>query len=291
VSHWISTVDSQTPDSYGRTNVPYASAAYCPKATLEQWDLSPACSSIQNGFTVYGVWYAAKTDALGFAGYNAAQQQIVVAFKGTDPSHLRDWIDDLEGCFSFNTTCTISDNLAFKGSSGFCNYYLSLKNEGLFGNVTQLINQFPNYEILVVGHSLGGAAAVIHALDLLYDFKPTQRINLITFGEPRVGDYSVSQLFASVGSDVLIYRFIHDRDIVPHLPPCCDVNNQCETSAECPYHEPREVWYQNDMAPGEPYTVCSPTIGEDFTCSDQDLDYSVDDHLVYFGLNVGEGCC
>ncbi|KAG5192224.1 hypothetical protein JKP88DRAFT_173803, partial [Tribonema minus] len=42
---------------------------------------------------------------------------------------------------------------------------------------------------------------------------------LYTFGTPRPGDAAFGELFnQSVGT---AYRVVHNRDIVPHLAPCC----------------------------------------------------------------------
>jgi len=281
---------AMTVDDYGRELVQFASAAYCPQGTLERWSFSPNCSSMQNSFQFGDSWYAGNTDALGYVAVDHSSQIVVVAFKGTDPADIIDWIDDLNGAFSYNTTCQVSDTLSFRGSTGFCDYYMSLRDLGLFEYVQSFIADNPSYQLYVVGHSLGGAAAVIHALDVLYNANPTQ-LTLITFGEPRVGDFTVSQLFSQAPVKPLIYRFVHDRDIVPHLPWCCDAGNSCSDGDYCPLHEPTEVWYQSAMGVGAPYKVCSSTNGEDFSCSDQDVDYSIPDHLVYFELDVGSGCC
>jgi len=277
-------------DTYGRQLVQFASAAYCSQGTIERWSFAPNCSSMQDSFKYGDSWYAGNTDALGYVAVDHDSQQVVVAFKGTDPADIIDWIDDLNGAFSYNTTCQVSPTLSFRGSTGFCDYYLSLRNMGLFDYVQQFISENPSYQLYVVGHSLGGAAAAIHAADLLYNANPTQ-LTLITFGEPRVGDWTFPQLFADAPVKPLIYRFIHYLDIVPHLPWCCNDGNSCSMGNFCPYHEPTEVWYQDAMGYGAPYQVCSTTNGEDFSCSDQYVDYSIPDHLTYFELDVGSGCC
>eukprot|EP01101_Sappina_pedata_P001080 TRINITY_DN11191_c0_g1_i1.p2 TRINITY_DN11191_c0_g1~~TRINITY_DN11191_c0_g1_i1.p2 ORF type:complete len:320 (-),score=119.69 TRINITY_DN11191_c0_g1_i1:92-1006(-) len=282
---------SQDPDTVGRSSIYYAAAAYCPETTLEGWKFTPVCASIQSGFTVAGVWYVKKTDALGYVSYNVQEKTIVIAFKGTNPSHIRDWIDDLSGMLHYATSCVVGDNLSFKGSTGFCGYYLSLRNAGLFTTATQIISQFPDFQILVVGHSLGGAAANVAALDLLYNYNATQTVNLITYGEPRVADDTGVTLFEQAGSRVSVFRFIHHRDIVPHLPPCCDVNGQCTTAAGCPFHQPQEIWYQDNMNVGAKYKECSTTNGEDPTCADSVIGWSIPDHLTYFNVDVGGSCC
>jgi len=118
-------------DPVGRIMVQYASVAYCPQSAVSAWNLNPACSQIQTGFTVTNTFYAAATDAFGYVGRNDANKYIIVGFKGTNPSDLIDWIDDLESLESYNTPCNLGKGITFNGSVGFCDYYISLQSLGL----------------------------------------------------------------------------------------------------------------------------------------------------------------
>jgi predicted lipase len=71
--------------------------------------------------------------------------------------------------------------------------------------------------IVVTGHSLGGALAAICALDLvLSDITTGENLELITFGEPRVGN---AEYAAAMDKYVpQSYRVVNKRDLVPHLP-------------------------------------------------------------------------
>uniref|UniRef100_A0A914Q1B0 Uncharacterized protein n=1 Tax=Panagrolaimus davidi TaxID=227884 RepID=A0A914Q1B0_9BILA len=74
------------------------------------------------------------------------------------------------------------------------------------------------------------------------------------------------------------YRVVHNRDMVAHLPPMIVYDY---------YHHVQEIWYQNDMAVGDPYFMCNPYDGEDSSCSDSlTFTTSIDDHKHYFGLEV-----
>jgi len=284
-------------DPMARIMVQYASVAYCTTQAVQAWKLNPACSQIQNVFSLHSVFYANSTDAFAYVGSDSTNKIIVVAFKGTDPSNLLDWIDDLEGAYDYNIICHLNANTSYHGNEGFCNYYKSLVALGLVTSLNNLIAQYPSYQLWITGHSLGGAAAAIHAADLIakVSSKTRQQINLVTYGEPRVGDYSFVQLLKSGYSYVTqINRVVHLRDIVPHLPPCCFIgqpNFNCSIGAYCPYNHPREVWYNNTMTPGCSFDECSTVVGEDPSCSDSEIDVSISDHLTYFGLDVGGGCC
>jgi len=289
----LSGASGQYLDATARTMVQYASVAYCPQSAVSSWTLNANCSDIQTGFTVTNTFYAESTDAFGYVGRNDANKYIIVGFKGTNPDDIIDWIDDLESLESYNTPCNLGKGITFNVSVGFCGYYLSLQALGLASAVITQVTQYPSYELYVVGHSLGGAAAAIHIADLLSQWPSGYgNLRLYTFGEPRVGDMTFPNLISKYDFGSQVFRLIHENDIVPHLPPCCfSINGICPTTAACPYQHPVEVWYDNSMVPGSSYDFCSTTNGEDPTCSDSQVDLSIPDHLVYFGLEVGDGCC
>ena len=70
-------------------------------------------------------------------------------------------------------------------------------------------------EILICGHSLGGALSVICGLDFalnpISEDKPT--INVITFGAPRSGNCAFAWLFNRMVPNHI--RMVHEHDVVP----------------------------------------------------------------------------
>lgn len=65
----------------------------------------------------------------------------------------------------------------------------------------------------LVGHSLGGAIAVLAALDLHRLF-PAMRLHLTTFGAPRVGEAALRRAMAGVAQT----RYANPLDPVTHVP-------------------------------------------------------------------------
>lgn len=131
----------------------------------------------------------------------------------------------------------------------------------------------PTAEVLITGHSLGGALATLCLLDLhelllgrvegaaasaaTADDIITPTVSfapLYIFGAPRVGNAAFATYSASLG--VPIYRVVHNRDPVPHLP--------FESWGYA--HPPQEVFFD---APQTSHVVCSDKTGEDPTCSDK----------------------
>ena len=93
-------------------------------------------------------------------------------------------------------------------------------------------------QVIMTGHSLGAAAAVLAALD--YQFQSSSKATVYTFGQPRVGDHSFSQQVQKKTEEM--YRVVHASDIIAHLPLCCAVFGECKTLNACPYHNEVEEW-------------------------------------------------
>lgn len=188
----------------------------------------------------------------------------MVAFRGTLPDSLRDWIDDLDAAASVPydgcSDCEVHD--------GFRDSWIALKSQ-----VLAALNGLSPYVVHITGHSLGGAIAVMAAFELqVAGFSVGE---VVTFGQPRVGNQAFADYFGRAFPGH--FRATHWRDIVPHLPP------------ELLYyrHARTEVFY-NEANSG--YQVCNGS-GEDPNCSDQfDAPDSVDDHLQYLGIAISNLC-
>ena len=151
---------------------------------------------------------------------------------------------------------------------------LYLNNRQIRGTVALHLRRNPTADVLITGHSLGGALATLCLLDLRLtldaklSFAP-----LYIYGAPRVGNAPFATYSASVG--VPIFRVVHHRDPVPHIP--------FKTWGYV--HPPREVFYDASMTS---YVICDGS-GEDPTCSYRfifALDaFAVRDHLTYLEVD------
>jgi triacylglycerol lipase len=73
--------------------------------------------------------------------------------------------------------------------------------------------------LLVTGHSLGGALAVLGALHVMCSGPGKSPLcGAYTFGQPMVGDAEFAQ-WANDQLGGLLHRYIYKRDLVPCLPP------------------------------------------------------------------------
>lgn len=93
--------------------------------------------------------------------------------------------------------------------------------------VEAAMKEYPDYDLILVGHSLGGAVAALAGLELLArDLNPT----VTTFGEPRLGNQAFCEYFdarfnlahnstsRSVYESSTFRRVTHVNDPVPLLP-------------------------------------------------------------------------
>jgi hypothetical protein len=71
----------------------------------------------------------------------------------------------------------------------------------------------PDYEITTIGHSLGGASALI--LAMMLDAQGYKVGEVITFGQPKVTNISGSKKFDHLN----IKRLVTPKDVVPLVPP------------------------------------------------------------------------
>jgi hypothetical protein len=89
-------------------------------------------------------------------------------------------------------------------------------------HLKELVRQYPDYQMTLVGHSLGGAVAALASLDFE---APGWKTQVTTFGEPRIGNQGLMQYidaaFSNSSSSNITGRYrrvTHVDDPVPLLP-------------------------------------------------------------------------
>jgi hypothetical protein len=70
-------------------------------------------------------------------------------------------------------------------------------------------------DIVVCGHSLGGAVATLYAYSIKKHY-PHYNLKATTIGSPRVGNKAFKENYDSSGIDTL--RIVHNNDLVTHTP-------------------------------------------------------------------------
>lgn len=125
---------------------------------------------------------------------------VLIVFRGTQG--LRDWLSNL-------------DLLPMKLPMGRVHRGFHEQFATVQASIEAIVHADSNTEIMLAGHSLGGAIATIAAAK----WNKTYRIKaLYTFGQPAVGN----DVFAdSMGNNYQsnYYRFVNDADVVARVPP------------------------------------------------------------------------
>ncbi len=164
----------------------------------------------------WGFACRARLSRAGTEGFVAeSTTTLVVAFAGTDPVITANWITD------FNIR-TGPDGIHRGFSEGVASIGPALL-AALKGTTKR---------IFLVGHSLGGALAVVAAWRLTGDngeladwLPPGERIDagriagVLTYGMPRAGDEAFEASYRSRGLWQKTARLEYGSDIVPSLPP------------------------------------------------------------------------
>jgi len=237
----------------------YAYAAYCPQNQLQNW----TCQWCKDGFYPVAFPYDRRTNTFGYVGVNMTDRTIVVSFRGTQSNSLRNWVIDL---FYLHGTVTYKNLTGVEVHKGFYDAYLRLRDQVLY-SVQDLAKTYPQYGLVVTGHSLGAALGTLCALDLVTaGLEFPGGVTVINFGDPRVGNAAFAQLFNRWIPNA--FRMVNAKDIVPHLP----------LMSMGFHHVANEIWEHLDE-----YQTCDNS-GEDPLCSDSlRVTLSIFDHLHYMG--------
>ncbi len=123
----------------------------------------------------------------------------IVAFRGS--SSYRDWISDGQ--------CWRADYFGAEVHFGFLN--------ALEGVRLKLMDRLSRAKtpLLITGHSLGGALAMLFADWLNRNGHLFSAV--YTFGQPRIGNGTFARVY-NAGLRQISFRFVHEEDIVPRIP-------------------------------------------------------------------------
>lgn len=150
-----------------------------------------------------------NTNIFGLMGRNVGTGTAFVSFRGS--ADLADWLAD------FDAEPTAYAQIAGFGQveTGFQDVY-KLVRASIADNLATASAGCE--QILVTGHSLGAALAVLAAPDIFRNMPPnTIEPRLITFAGPRVGLIDFATAFNTIIESC--FRVVNFLDIVPHVPP------------------------------------------------------------------------
>jgi len=183
-------------------------------ASLIAYSDGPACMdwAAASGFDE-SKFFSATNDFMGVdtEGFVARDQNILlIAFRGTQPNQLADWITDAKAA---PETWGYPAGYVHKG---FYEAFRVVWPPNGDATLPEWLTNRGDRAVWITGHSLGGALAEVCAAQAA--FVAHLPVNgVCTFGQPRVGTADFAKLMqAALGAR--IFRYVHDRDIVPRVP-------------------------------------------------------------------------
>ncbi|KAK6913805.1 Fungal lipase-like domain [Dillenia turbinata] len=258
--------------------VEYASAVYISDLTeLFTWTCS-RCDDLTEGFEMIELIVDVQHCLQAFVGVAKDLNAIVISFRGTHESSIQNWIEDLFWKQLDLNYPGMPDAMVHYGF--YSAYHNTTLRPGVLNAVKRAKELYGDISIMVTGHSMGGAMAAFCALDLTVN-NEAKNVQVTTFGQPRIGNAVFVSYYSKLVPNTV--RVTNNHDIVPHLPPYYS-----HFPTKTYHHFPREVWLYNIGLGSLVYQVekvCDGS-GEDPTCSRSVTGNSIQDHLVYFGVQL-----
>ncbi|CAL0309031.1 unnamed protein product [Lupinus luteus] len=259
--------------------VQYASSVYLSDLTeLITWTCC-RCDGLTKGFEIIELVVDVEHCLQAFVGVAEDPHAIIIAFRGTNEHSLQNWIEDLYWKQHDINYPGMDDAMVHRGF--YTAYHNTTIRPAVLDAVERAKKFYGDIQIIVTGHSMGGAMAAFCALDLTVN-QHEKNVQAMTFGQPRVGNSAFASLYSKRVPNTI--RVTHDHDIVPHLPPYYSHLPQITYR-----HFPREVWLYNIGLGSLIYSVekiCDGS-GEDPDCSRSVSGNSISDHLEYYGVRLG----
>lgn len=143
----------------------------------------------------------------GLVAWNAAEHTALVAFRGTKTP--AEWLADVDAAPV--PYLPVDD-------AGLVHMGFQLVYEHIRANVAQLLGAKCQgaQRVLVTGHSLGGAVAVLSGFDIARNLHFTKAPELYTFAGPRVGAPDFAASFDA--AIPVCCRVVNFMDVVPQVP-------------------------------------------------------------------------
>ncbi|KAG9089563.1 hypothetical protein FRC06_001486, partial [Ceratobasidium sp. 370] len=152
-----------------------------------------------------------------YVGWWPSGQSVVIAHQGTELNDTQAVLTDL------NLVSLPLDTTRFPGASPLALVHSGFKIAHgrtatvILTTVRKVIEERGAKTVISVGHSLGGALALLEGLHMRLNLPSSVNVITRTFGQPRVGNDVFAQFIDQTLPDLA--RVTVKRDIVPVLPP------------------------------------------------------------------------
>ena len=237
--------------------VSLSALAYCGNATIMSGNYNGSITVAD--FSPVKIIYNKYYDVNGFIGISDINRAIYVIFRGS--MTITNWLDDFDTLmtnYPYCASCSVH--------AGFYYSAQSVKDDVVYA-VQALHKTYPNYEVIVGGHSLGAALATLTAVNLFHN--DISNLRHFSYGSPRLGNAAAAAYISNLLPEIV--RTTHYKDIVPHNP-----------FTHFGYVHVSGEWYETEKGM---LGICMGF--EDVHCADQwTFEENIADHMRYLGRSM-----
>ena len=138
-----------------------------------------------------------------------SDRMVVVAFRGTEPEQIKDWLSDVD-----------TPPVPGPAAKGFVHFGFHQALASVYPELRDTVTEYSagGQSVWFTGHSLGGALAMLAGTRLYFEEPNVAPHGIYTYGQPRTCD----RLLAAAHNSALrnrTYRFVNNNDVVPQVPP------------------------------------------------------------------------
>ncbi|KAJ3574449.1 hypothetical protein NP233_g1765 [Leucocoprinus birnbaumii] len=192
----------------------FASAAYCQTDTTQSWTCGDDCAANAD-FKPVAVGGNGLSVQFWYVGFSPSLNSVIVAHQGTDNTKLEPLLTDamiLLRSLDPGLFPGLSSNILVH--AGFAGTHAQTAT-AILSAVRQTITKYQAKQVTIVGHSLGGALALLDGVYLPLHIKGVS-FRTVTYAMSKVGN----QAFADyVDANVSLTHINNKDDPIPRLPP------------------------------------------------------------------------
>ncbi|KAJ9077540.1 hypothetical protein DSO57_1015732 [Entomophthora muscae] len=242
----------------------YGNVAYCGNTHLQDWD----CKQCKEQVKLVHVANEPRYKGRAIIARDTVRKEIVLLFRGSH--NIRNWLQNF--VYEYSELKYAPGARVHKGFGDSSVALISHYSKALAFEM----NEHPDHRLVIVGHSLGGAQAIISALELNYRMQiPFEKMSVFTYGQPRTGNVQFARYVNS--RPMQVTRVVNESDMVPHSIP--------EYGGFI--HHGTEMHIRNNKS-----IICSTKTLEDPTCSRSAFPkLSPSSHFLAWDKEVGSFSC
>ncbi|KAF5379506.1 hypothetical protein D9615_006489 [Tricholomella constricta] len=192
----------------------YASTAYCNPANTKAWNCGTNCNANPT-FRPVASGGDGDTTQYWYVGYDPTLRTVIVGYQGTDTSKIMPLVTDANFYLTpLSTSLFPGLSSSIEVHDGFGDAQARSAASVLAAVKTAMSNNGAT-KVTIVGHSLGGAIALITSVYLPLHLPAGTTFRTITYGMPRVGNTAFANY---VDAHADLSHINNQDDIVPIVP-------------------------------------------------------------------------